>query len=457
MNADSVLLEVLLIFLMLVINGLFAMTEIAMVSVRKARMQQEAEDGDPAAKRVLTMLETPNRFLSTIQIAITLVGIFAGALGGATIARRLNVWLSGFDVIAPYSEEISLVVVVLLTTYFSLVIGELIPKRIGMNNPDKIAKTMSGPMRFLSRLVSPVVQLLSFSTDIGLRLLGIRKSNELPVTEEEIRVLIEQGTQVGVFDEAEQDMVEGVLRLGDRYVDAIMTPRTEVEWIDLDEPLEEIIQQVIESGHSRFPVAREKLDNVIGILAAKDLLARQLTGENVDLQTLIQPSVFIPDSMSALRVLDMLKESGTQAALVIDEYGGLLGIVTLYDVLRNVVGIIPMIGQAGSPQATQREDGSWLMDGLLSIDAVKEILDIPTLPDETRVGYQTLGGFVMNQLSTIPSVGQNYEWSGFRFEVMDMDGMRVDKVLVTPLEPAGDEARTGVTEPDENQTKTKAS
>ena len=457
MSADSFLLEILLIFFLLIINGLFAMTEIAMVSVRKARLQQEAEEGNQAARRVLDMVETPNRFLSTIQIAITLVGIFAGALGGATIARRLNVWLNQFDFVRIYSQEISLVIVVLLTTYFSLVIGELIPKRIGLNNPEKVAKTMSRPMRLLSRLTSPVVQLLSASTDIGLRLLNIRKSNEPPVTEEEIRVLIEQGTQVGVFEETEQDMVEGVLRLGDRYVDAIMTPRTEIEWIDLDEPLEKIIHQVIESGHSRFPVAREKLDNVIGILMAKDLLARQLTGEQINFQELIQAPVFIPDSMSALRVLDMLKESGTQAALVIDEYGGLLGMVTLYDVLRNVVGIIPMLGQAGSPQATQRDDGSWLIDGLLSIDAVKEILTIPVLPEEVRVGYQTLGGFVMNQLSTIPEVGQSFEWSGYRFEVVDMDGMRVDKVLVSLLEPAASEPIEETNDSAEKQTHPKAS
>lgn len=457
MNIDSVLLEVLLIFVLLIVNGLFAMTEIAMVSVRKARLQQEVEDGNPAAARVLDMVESPNRFLSTIQIAITLVSIFTGALGGATIARRLNVWLSQIDFLSAYSEEISLVIVVLLTTYFSLVIGELIPKRIGLNRPEQIAKTMSGPLKALSRVSSPVVQLLSVSTDIGLRLLGIRKSNEPPVTEEEIRVLIEQGTQTGVFEEVEQNMVEGVLRLGDRFVDAIMTPRTEIEWIDLDEPLEKIIQQVIESGHSRFPVAREKLDNVIGILSAKDLLARRLTGEEIDFQALIQPPVFIPDSMTALRVLDMLKESGTQAALVIDEYGGLLGMVTLYDVLRNVVGIVPMLGQGGSPQAVQRDDGSWLIDGLLSIDAVKEILNIPTFPEEVRVGYQTLGGFIMNQLGNIPAAGHSFEWSGYKFEVVDMDGMRVDKVLVSPVDPAAGDSQASPADAAEQPTHPKAS
>ncbi len=432
-------LEIILIFLLLVANGVFAMSEIAMVSARKVRLQQKADDGNPAAVAALELAETPNRFLSTVQIGITLIGILAGALGGATIAEWLAIYIADIPTLAPYSEGIALGLVVVFLTYFTLVIGELIPKRLALNNPEAVATTVSRPMRLLSNLTFPLVRLLSASTDLGLRILGIRPSNEPPVTEEEIKVLMEQGTQVGIFEEAEQDMVESVFRLSDRYIDAIMTPRTEIDWIDLDKSPAEILKEIIKSNHSRYPAAHDNLDNVAGILPAKEFLSKMLSGEPFDVQSLLQPPLFVPDSMSALKVLEMIKVAGVHEALVLDEYGGLLGMVTLYDVLRAIVGELPGTGANGEPHIVQREDGSWLVDGLLSVDDLKELLKVEELPEEERIGYQTVGGFIFNQLGSIPSAGQSFAWSGYRFEIIDMDGRRIDKVLVTHLPAESEE------------------
>ncbi|HWQ05100.1 MAG TPA: hemolysin family protein [Longilinea sp.] len=432
------LIEILIIFLLLIANGVFAMTEIALVSARKVRLQQRADEGDLAAKEALELAENPNRLLSTIQIGITLIGVLTGALGGATLAERLATQLIKITWLAPYAGGVALAVVVILTTYFTLVIGELIPKRLAMNNPEKIALSIARPMRSLSRLAAPLVSLLSASTDAGLRLLGIKPSDEPPVTEEEIKVLMEQGTQVGVFEVAEQDMVESVFRLGERYIDAIMTPRTEIEWLDLDEPYEDLLRQVLESRHTRFPVAAGGLDNVVGILQARDLLIYHTGKGQANIEELMVPPIFVPDSMPALKVLEMIKSSGVHAALVIDEYGGLLGMVTLYDILTAIVGDIPTEGETDEPQVVQREDGTWLLDGLLAIDEFKDLLDLPDMPEEDHVGYQTLGGFVMSQIGSIPSAGQHFDWENYRFEVMDMDGRRVDKVLVSPVHHESD-------------------
>ena len=434
----NAIVEIILILGLLIINGIFAMSELALISSRKIRLQQKAEEGNKAARAAMELAESPNRFLSTTQIGISLIGILAGAVGGATLADRFALFLQKIPSLKPYSEEIAFTIIVLLTTYFSLVIGELIPKRIALNDPEKITLIIAGPMRFLARLTSPIVALLSKSTDLGLRLLGLPKSTEPIVTEEEIKVLMEQGTQSGIFEEAEQDMVEGIFRLNDRFIDSIMTPRTEILWIDLDESREEIVEVMLRSRHSRFPAAHDSLDNVQGILSARDFLGSLLEPEPVPVENLLQPPLFVPESMSALRVLEMIKLSGVHEALVLDEYGGLLGMVTLYDILKAIVGEIPGFGDNFEPQAVQREDGSWLLDGLLSIDELKDVLNIEApLPEEDRIGYQTLGGFIMSQLGAIPSSGQRVKWGEYQFEIMDMDGRRVDKVLVSrePLSP----------------------
>ncbi|HAL16178.1 MAG TPA: hypothetical protein DCP32_05330 [Anaerolineaceae bacterium] len=428
---NNSLVEITIIFLLLIINGVFAMSELAILSARKIRLQQKSEEGDTSARVALELAESPNRFLSTVQIGITLVGILAGAFGGATLAERLGVFLTRIDWLKPYATGVAFAIVVLLTTYFTLVIGELIPKRLALNNPEKAALAMAKPMRFLSRIARPVVSLLSASTDFGLRLLGITPPAEPPVTEEEIRVLMEQGTQVGVFEAAEQDMVEGIFRLNARYIDAIMTPRTEIEWLDLSESREEILADLLSSNHSRFPVGMDNLDNVQGILRAKDFLEKLVAGEPFEIRDMLVPPLFVPDSMSALKVLELIKVAGVHEALVIDEYGGLLGMVTLYDVLKAIVGDIPGPGDDTEPEAVQREDGSWLLDGLLDIVDLKDILDVDELPDEDRIGFQTLGGFVMSQVGSIPTSGHSFDWNGYKFEILDMDGRRVDKVLVS--------------------------
>jgi putative hemolysin len=429
----STFVEILIILVLILINGFFAMSEIALVSARKVRLEQSAQDGDRGAAIALELTQSTSRLLSSVQIGISLVGIFIGALGGATLANKLTVVLAKIPWLAPYAGGVSLVLVVLVMTYFSLVLGELIPKRLGLNHPEKIASRVAGFMRFLARIMRPIVNLLSASTDLGLRLLGTSSSKEPPITEEEIKGLVEEGTQVGVFEETEQDMIEGVFRLNDRLINAIMTPRTEIEWLDLEDPAQILLDQVIHSSHSRFPVADGSLDEVIGILNAKDLLEQHLTGQQFDLPAIVQKPLFVPENTPASRVLELVRESGLHEALVIDEYGGLLGLVTLFDVLEAIVGELPAKDEPSEPEVVQREDGSYLLDGLLPIDELKDLFDLDNLPDEEKVGYQTLGGFMMNQIGHIPISGQHFEFDDLAFEVMDMDGHRVDKVLVSRL------------------------
>jgi putative hemolysin len=420
-------LEVFIILALLVANGVFAMSEIAIVSARKARLQQLAEEGNASAQTALDLATNPNQFLSTIQIGITLIGILAGAFGGATLAESIALGLATIPALAPYSEVIGVGIVVI--TYLSLIIGELVPKRVALNNPERIAASVAGPMNALSRVASPIVRMLSGSTDVVIRLLGIKPSDEPAVTEEEVKVLIEQGTQVGVFQPVEQDMIEGVLRLGERSVGAVMTPRTQIVWIDLEDLAEEIYRKVVGSHHSRFPVARESLDNFLGIILAKDLLAQHWQGQPLDLKSLLREPLFVPESMPALRLLELFKKKGTHVAMVLDEYGGVQGMITHNDILEDIAGYASTPG-APEPQAVRREDGSWLVDGLLHIDRLKEIFDLDELPREELSLYQTVGGFVVDRFGNIPSVGQSFAWEGLRFEVVDMDAHRVDKVLV---------------------------
>jgi putative hemolysin len=309
----------------------------------------------------------------------------------------------------------------------------LIPKRLGLNNPEKIASRVAGFMTFISKISAPIIHLLTASTDLGLRILGVSPNSEPPITEEEIKGLVEAGTQVGVFEETEQDMIEGVFRLNDRLINAIMTPRTEIEWLDLEDTSQVLLDEVMHSSHSRFPVANGSLDEVVGILNAKDLLEQHLTNQPFDVLALVQKPLFVPENTPASRVLELVRQSGLHEALVIDEYGGLLGLVTLFDVLEAIVGELPAHDEPSEPEVVLREDGSYLLDGLLPIDELKDLFDLDELPEEEKIGYQTLGGFMMNQLGHIPSSGQKFQFQNFSFEVVDMDSRRVDKVLVTAL------------------------
>ncbi len=438
----SLFLEIIIILALILVNGFFSMAEIALVSARKVRLEQSAEDGDRGAAIALQLNESISRLLSSVQIGITLVGILTGALGGATLAEQLTAVFEKVAWLKPYANGISLAIVVLLTTYFSLVLGELIPKRLGLAHPEKIASRVAGFMRFLAKVMNPVVNLLSASTDFGLKVLGITSDKEPPVTEEDIKGLVEEGTQDGVFEETEQDMIEGVFRLNERLINAIMTPRTAIEWLDLEDPAQVVLDQVLHSSHSRFPVAEGSLDEVVGILRAKDLLEQHIMGQAFDLQAVVQKPLFVPENTPARRVLELVRQSGLHEALVIDEYGGLLGLVTLFDVLEAIVGELPAQDDTSEPEVVEREDGSYLLDGLLPIDELKDLFDLNDLPEEDKVGYQTLGGFMLNQLGHIPTTGQHFEFDGYKFEVMDMDGHRVDKVLVSQLPQTDPEPRT---------------
>lgn len=409
------------------------MSELAIVSSRKVRLEQWAKEGNRRAKAALKLANNPNNFLATVQIGITLIGILSGAVGGATIAKRLEGGLKLVPVIAPYSETIGFGIVVAVITYLSLVIGELAPKRFALNHPEQIAITVAKPMQLLANLGTPLVIVLSSSTEALLKLLGIKATVEQPMSADEIKELIAQGAEAGMFEESEQEMVDRIFSLGDRRIKALMTPRTEIIWLDLDIPLEEIQQEVISSPYSRFPVARETLDECIGIVEIRDFLTAYLTGTEIDLEASIHTPLHVAESASALSVLELFKQTGNHIALVTDEYGGVEGLVTINDLLEAIVGNLPSQDQRDDPQITKREDGSWLVDGMLSIDEVKELLDVEEMPEEED-NYHTVGGFMMTTLRRIPMSGEHFDWGGFQFEVVDMDGTRVDKVLISPLE-----------------------
>ncbi|MCS7259611.1 MAG: hemolysin family protein, partial [Anaerolineae bacterium] len=410
--------------------------EMALVSARKSRLQQWANEGNGRAQQALELTESPNRFLSTVQIGITLVGVLAGAFGGATIAERMAAGLGHVAWLAPYSRVLSVGFTVVGITYLTLVLGELVPKRLALHAPERIACAVAALMRALSVATAPVVHLLSLSTDAVLRLLGVRSAAEVPITPEEIGVLLRQATQAGVFRGVEQDMVEGVLRLNNRRVSLLAIPRTEIAWLEHDATAEEIRAHIASVPYNQYPVCEGSLDNVIGVVRARDLLVRCLAGEPLDLRALAHPPLFIPETMLAAKALELLRQSPVHMAFVMDEYGGLQGLVTIHNIVEEIVGDIVMT----RPQATRRKDGSWLVDGMLPIQDFKALFQIKRLPGEERDTYQTVGGFVMTYLGRIPAPADHFTWGGLRFEVMDMDGRRVDKVLVTPLKPSGHSA-----------------
>ncbi|MBW4586931.1 hemolysin family protein [Aetokthonos hydrillicola Thurmond2011] len=425
-------IEILIILLLVLANGLFVMSELAIISARKVRLQQLANHGDAKARVALQLASSPNQFLATVQIGITLLAILSGAFGESVIAKRLVYLLSFIPGLQSYKQAIASVLAILIVTYLTLIIGELVPKRLALNNPEPIASIVAIPMQWLSTIAAPIAYLLGFSTDTVLRLLGIRPSREPQVTEEEIRVLIEQGTEEGTFEEAEQDMVERVFRLGDRPVSSFMTPRPDIVWLDLEDSIEENRQKIIDGGYSRYPVCQGELDNVLGIIPVTDLLVRSFRNEKLDLTVGLRQAVFVPESTRGLKVLELFKQTVTHMALVVDEYGVIQGLVTLNDVMIEIVGDVPSDDQLQDPQIVRREDGSWLLDGMLSVDEFFELFNMEELQQEGRGSYQTLGGFVINHLGRIPAVADHFEWQKMRFEVMDMDGNRVDKVLVVP-------------------------
>ncbi|MBL8050632.1 MAG: HlyC/CorC family transporter [Anaerolineales bacterium] len=417
--------EIVVIVILIVINGILAMSEAALVASRKARLQQKAGEGNKSSALALKLLEDPNIFLSTVQIGITLIGVLAGAVGGATISAGLASSLINVPYIGQYSDSIALGVVVLIITVLTIWLGELVPKRLGINSPERIAEVVARPMLLISKVFSPFIKLMSTATNFVLRLLGVNPSQEQVITEEELQMLISQGTRAGVFEEAEQDMVEGVFSLSDQRVYSLMTPRTEIVWLDVNDTKEEILEKISNSPYSRFPIRQDSLETILGIVKSRDLLVVSLSGREINLKELAKPAYFIPETTLASHALEVLKKTNTELLLVVDEFGGVQGVLTINDILEEIVGQM----EEEEPQATQRQDGSWLLDGMLEVDEFKEIFQLSTLPHEGE--YETLSGFVMASLGRIPQSADHFEWNNLRFEVIDMDGRRVDKVLVT--------------------------
>jgi putative hemolysin len=426
--------EVLTLLLLLLINGLFAMAEIAVVSSRKARLHQRAENGDPRAAEALELARNPDEFLSTVQIGITLIGILAGAFGGATLSKLLEAKLSTIPVLAPYSGPLSVAVVVLTITFASLVIGELVPKRIGLHSPEKIAMAVVRPMRVLSNITKPLVWLLTLTTDLLVRLLHLRDSGEPSVTQAEIEVMIEQGAQAGVISEAESEVAQSVFRLAERRVGALMTRRMDIAWLDVDGGQEQARDIITKSGHSRYPVCQGRLDNVLGIVESQHLLVALLTEQPLDLHNMLRLPLFVPETLPAVQLLEIFYANAQHMAIVMDEYGGTQGLITLQDLLGVVVGDVTEPVEEAAARAVQREDGSWLFDGMVPVEDFRDLFDLDVLPGEVDNTFETLGGFVMAHLGRIPAVTDAFDWNGMRFEVMDMDGRRVDKILVSPLD-----------------------
>lgn len=425
-------IEILLIFVLLIINGLFSMSEIAVVSARRARLQNRAAEGDLGSQTALELADQPDKFLATVQIGITLVGVLSGAFGGAAISARLVPYVAQIPALAAYSESISFAFVVLIITYFSLVIGELVPKSIALNAPEKIASIFSRPMRFISKVTSPFVWVLSASTNLLLKLFRLSDSNDSAVTEDEIRAMIAQGTRVGVFEESEQDLLESIIKLDDKRISALMKTRSEIAWIDINDTPENITRELREFNYSRILVCDDELDNIRGFVKAKHLLNLVLSGEKLNLESVLQQPVFAPTTNTALELLEVFKTSHTHLAVIVDEFGTTQGLITINDIMEEIVGDFSM-GGVSKQSAFKREDGSWLLDGRLSSVEFAGILGMKELPSDEKSLYQTLAGFVIKRLEKLPAIGDKFEWNGYVFEVVDMDGKRVDEILATPI------------------------
>lgn len=440
---NTALLQILIILILIFLNGIFAMSEIAVVSARKVRLEQRSQEGSASAQAALELANHPNRFLSTVQIGITLVGILAGAFGSATVAKPIQGWLdlTGIPFLANNSQAISVSLVVIVITYLSLILGELAPKQVALTDPERIAAIVAAPMQRLSHIASPFVRLLSFSTALVLKILGVRPTGEPSVTEEEIKLLLEQAKRGGVIEPSEEEMIDQVFRLGDRRIASLITPRPDIHWLDLDDPEDSLKNQLANGSHSYYPVARGDLDHALGLIKTKDLLARLLSGKDFDLTAELLKPLFLPENMPVLEAIERFRENKVQIALVIDEYGGIQGLLTTTDILEAIAGDFPDVGDADTNEIVRRADGSLLLDGRMAIDRFKDLLGIRALEREKERAYETLGGFVMTQLGRVPSEGDSFELENYRLEVVDMDELRVDKVLVSeisPQEPSSD-------------------
>lgn len=423
-------MEIIILLLLTVINGIFAMSEIAIISARKSKVQQAAQSGNTNAKAALDLINSPNKFLSTVQVGITLIGIIAGAFGATTLGDTLAAMLYQIPFLAPFSNAIAITIVVALVTFLSLVLGELVPKRLALNNPEAIALFMARPMQALSSMSAPLVSILSISTDAFLRLFGIKSRKDPSVSEEEVRMLIKEGTKAGIFNTVEKDIFERTLLLGDKKVNRLMTTRKEIAWLDIDSTHKTLQRVITKNPHTYFPVCKGSIDKVVGMVRTKDLLINLLAEEKITLPDYLLKPLFVPESMDAMKLLELFKQSGMHIALVVDEYGNMQGLVSLKNVLEAIVGDISTVDEPEDKDIVRRDNGTWFIDGLVSIDKFKEHFKIKKLPDEKAGLFHTIGGFVMHRFGHIPTVGEAFEFGAFRFEVVDMDGNRIDKILL---------------------------
>ncbi|GAB3720383.1 hemolysin family protein [Spirosoma lituiforme] len=426
-------MELLIIFLLTLVNGVFSMSEIALVSSRKSKLEIAAKNGDRQAQVALDLSNSPNRFLSTVQIGITLIGILLGIFSGDKLTTDVQAYVAQVEFIRPYAHSVAVVLVLLLLTYLSLVFGELVPKRIGLSNPEGIAKTMAAPMLLLSRLTSPFIALLTISSDLLLKLLNVRP-NESAVTEEEIKSLIQEGTSGGAIEEIEQEIVQNVFQLGDRKITSLMTNRQEIVYLDLEDDPIENKARILEHKHSVYPLCNGGVDEVVGLIYTKDFLGRDLDSELLHLGDMKRDVLFIPENNRAYQVLERFRERRQYVGVIVDEYGGVLGVITLNDILDVLVGDINDDVHSDY-EIREREDGSYLIDAQLPFEDFLSSLSI-NINAQTRrelTGFDTLGGFALYILKDIPQAGESFVWHGYRFEIVDMDKSRIDKIMVKKL------------------------
>jgi putative hemolysin len=439
----QVTFEIIIIFVLLLANGVFAMAEIAVVSAKKSRLRRLAEQGNAKAKVALELAEAPNRFLSTVQIGITLVGIFAGAFGGATLTTKLAPWIAQVGPLAPYADKLAFGLVVAIITYFSLVLGELVPKRFGLSAPEGIAMAVARPMNWLSKAAGPLVGFLSVSTEALLRLLGFKPEKELTVSEEEVRMMMQEGVRAGAFNRIESQIVHGALELDQLPVREIMTPRPKIIWLNQDDPHELIWHKIVVSRHSHFPVYSTSRDHVIGTVSVKAIYSHLAAALPVKLKDLAVAPLVVPETQLVLQLVEAFKQTGKHIAMVTDEFGSIVGLVTLNDVVEALVGEFASSGERARPEAKKRDDGTWLIDATIDLESVERAIPGLKLGGPESSDYQTLAGFLLKQFGSVPKEGQTLAAQGYVFEVLDMDGHRIDKVLVFPDPPISVRTPTG--------------
>ena len=432
-------MDVALLIFLILLNGLFAMSEMALTASRKARLQVMVEAGDSGANAAMKLHENPTKFLSTVQIGITSIGVLNGIVGDAAFSAPFAGWLQRSFAIHDRAAEITATaMVVVVITFLTIIFGELVPKRLGQMYPESVARLVAQPMNWLSMAVRPFVMLLSFCTEGTLKLMGIRGGPNRSVTEEEIAASLEEGLDAGVIEAQEHQMVRNVFRLDDRQVGSMMIPRGEIVWLEAAAPADAVLKVIAADEHSRYPVCRGGLDDVVGVVSAQSLLQQAIGGAGLDITERLQPAVFVPETLSGMELLDQFRASSAQLVFVVDEYGEVQGMITVRDVLEAITG--EFTTPSDDAWAVRRDDGSWLFDGLIPVPELKDRLDLKDLPEEGRGRYNTLAGMIMLLLGRLPHTTDSVEWEGWRFEVVDLDGKRVDKVLAT-LSPTGDHDR----------------